>query len=179
MVFIKITLHWIYPEERLQSCAFWPLSENMNCINFLGVCGSKGDNEAILQMLSPLGNTLVTTSNDCLYIFVPTHLKWRIITLWRAKSWSCRFNLCSAKLPIVMIEGKIMIMGWVPPVLRGQSVLWDSVLSIRAALSLAVERHLLMLEEDKTAKSSLGLKNTFLLYSYSLTKYKYRSVSHT
>lgn len=45
-VFIKITLHWIYPEERLQCCAFWPLSENMNCINLLEACGSKGENEA-------------------------------------------------------------------------------------------------------------------------------------
>lgn len=27
----------------------------------------------ILQILSPLSNTLVTTSNDSLYTFVPTH----------------------------------------------------------------------------------------------------------
>lgn len=78
-----------------------------------------------------------------------------------------------------MIEGKVMRIGRVPPVLWDQSELWDSVPSIRAALSLAVERHPLMLEEDKTAKSFLELENTFLLYTYPLKMYKYRSVSHT
>lgn len=69
-----------------------------------------------------------------------------------------------------------MRMGWVSPVLRGQTELWDSVPSIRAVLSLAVQRHPLMSEEKKTEKSSLGLESTFLLHTYPLTVYNYGSV---
>lgn len=94
---------------------------------------------------SPLNNTLVTQSNDCLFTFAPI-LPWEnCCTKWKVKSWSCRFKLCLAKLPIMMSRRKIIRTGWVLPALQDWSKLHNHA---HPELPLTVQTHPFMLEEE-------------------------------
>lgn len=176
MVFIKIRLHGTHPEERVQYRSTWPPSTNVNCIDLLGgLWRERGKMRRLLvrDIRSPLNNTLVTQSDDCLFTFAPTPLQGRIVAR-NGKLWGGAADLKCAWPNSLLWWPKAK---WQEQAESSQ--VCSAGLSSTSTLTHPEQgcpwwyRHVYLCWKNKMlhSKCSLELETTFLTHTLPLTKY--------
>lgn len=104
------------------------------------------------------------------------HSRGELSSKWKVMSWSCRFKVCLAKLPIVMTQSKVTRTGWVFPGLQSWSELHVHAHSSSAGLPLVVQTHLFMLEEQNAAFQVLPRTRDHLSINHVWTRLPYREI---